>query len=198
MKQPKDSVIIWILIIFCLMLLTAQMLIAKPSHKHELIWDNLTKEQKQYAQIIFDKTQKSGYTLTMIALAWQESRLGEALENPNDPSAGVIHILLPTFLKINGKADTLKNRQMARELLINYPSVSIDTAIQVFTHFVRYHRPKKQELSIEEALEVYKKAIKSFNCGYKIDNPKCGRYYKDIMHHISMLEKIPIKNFIEE
>lgn len=195
MKPPKDSVIIWILIIICLVLLTTQMLVAKPSHKHELIWDNLTNEQKQYARIIWDRAKN--YRLTMIALAWQESRLGQSLENPKDPSAGIIHILLPTFLKINGKKDTPKNRQMARELLIAYPYVSIDTSILIFEHFLKYHAPKNKEiLDINEAIDVYKKSIKSFNCGYNINKEKCNRYYNDVMHHISMLEKIPIKNFI--
>lgn len=190
--KPSKDIIVWVGIIICALMLTIQMLYTMPSHKHQLIWDNLTKTQKQMAGLIYDRTSKKGYGLTMIALAWQESRLGQALENKADPSCGVIHILLPTYFALYKQQDTPQKRDEICKILKTHHYIAIDTALEVFEHFINYHTPKNKKLTIQDAAEIYKRAIQSFNCGYRVNTKTCLNYYSDVMAHIKQLEKIPI------
>lgn len=192
--RPTKDIAVWIGIIVCFIILIAQMLYSMPSHKHELIWNNLTKQQKEYAQLIYEVGYEHTLSLTLIAISWEESRLGLVQENRSDGkygSYGLMHILLETYMNLYKIKNTPENRERVKENLKKYPNINIDAAITILYHFRDYFAPKNSNdiVHLDEITRIYSSMIKAYNCGYNIKRPACDRYYKNVLHQIELLER---------
>ncbi|RTI48602.1 hypothetical protein C3I27_04060 [Campylobacter jejuni] len=112
--------------------------------------------------------------LTLIAIGWEESRLGEYPVNIQDPSCGITHIHLKTYMKMNNLQDTpfLRNKYCSQ--LIDNPALAIQTSINLLLYWKDYHKGD------------YSKMIKSYNAGFKTEQGK--RYYTKIQRTVQYMK----------
>lgn len=137
----------------------------------EFEWHNLNEKQKTFAKLIYRLVDDKDLRLTLIAIAWQESRLNEAPVNLQDPSCSAFHILIPVYLNQNGISDNAFNRNLHCGKLINDPVLSIRTAEKALKTWLKYH---KEDLN---------KAIQSYNGGYNYNSNAAQGYLKGILKH---------------
>lgn len=143
-----------------------------------LEWTNLNRQQRINAIEIYKIAKPYNLAETMISIAWQESRLGLIPINISDPSCGIHHINLKTFLRLKGKKDNPANRNYYCNRLIQDINLSTNTAIEVFNNFKDYHRGN------------YSKAIKSYNAGYNIKNRQAIEYAHSVQKNALKSKKI--------
>lgn len=147
----------------------------------ELLLENLDSTQRDNAFKIYKIAKPVGYEMTMIAIAWQESRLGKYPVNLQDPSCGAHHIHIYNFLKLKGIKDTSLNRNVYCSILINDIVLSTITALEMFLNFKKFHK------------DSYSKAIKSYNGGYQFANiakkaKQTEAYYRQVYKNVKYLE----------
>lgn len=145
-------------------------------NSEELQWDNLSEEQRLLARKIYYLTKPYDLELTMVAIAWQESRLGMVPINLQDPSCGVTHINLHTYLKLRKLSDTPYNRNWYCNRLINDLSLSVATSLEVLLWYKNYHKGN------------YSKMVKSYNAGFNINTKAADKYYKEVYHNVKILD----------
>lgn len=136
-----------------------------------LEWAKLTKEQRNNAKLIYMLIPHNEIALTMIAIAWQESRLGLVNINLHDPSCGLMHVHIRYYLIQNKIKDMPLNRNKYCSILIDDIVLNIDFGLQVFNRFLRHYKGD------------YHKAIKAYNAGYNINSKQADIYLKSILAH---------------
>lgn len=170
-----DPRLLLLLMVICIILLCQ---IAKGE---ELVWDNLTPKQKAIAQEIYFLAKPYNLELTLVSIAWQESRLGLIPINLQDPSCGVHHIHITYYLKQHKLKDTAHNRNKYCNALIEDIELSTASAIETLLFFKKYHKGN------------YSLMIKSYNAGFNTHLAQADTYYKQVYHNVKVL-----KNHIEE
>lgn len=148
-----------------------------------LKWEKLDEGQKETALKIYKLAKPSGYEMTMIAIAWKESRLGKYPINLQDPSCGAHHIQIVNYINLFKIKDTPLNRNIYCSKLIEDIAISTYTALEIFLTFKAFHKNN------------YSKAIRSYNAGYSLDNNKGMKYYEEVYNNVKELEKIREKIF---
>lgn len=133
---------------------------------HTLQWFELDETQKRNARLIYRLVDDLDKRLALIAIAWQESKLGEAPINLQDPSCGVFHMLAPVYLRQNNIADNSYNRNLYCGKLINDIVLSIRTAEKQLDYWLKVH---KNDLRL---------AIQSYNAGYNVGAG--AKYYEAV------------------
>lgn len=144
-----------------------------------LKWEKLTDEQRDVAKRIYEVAILHDLAETMIAIAWQESRLGKIAINLADrASCGVHHIHIKTYLWLNGIKNTITNQNYWCVELIKSPELSTISAITLFerakTHF-------KGD---------FNSAIKSHNAGYNINSTAANDYLKSVRAYMQDAKKV--------
>ena len=134
-------------------------------------WHNLNENQKKFARLIYKLVDDKDLRLTLIAIAWQESRLNEAPVNLQDPSCSAFHILIPVYLSQNNISDNAYNRNLHCGKLINDPVLSVRTAEKALNIWLKHH---KGDLN---------KAIQSYNGGYNYNSNAAKGYLNGILKH---------------
>lgn len=125
----------------------------------KLDWYELDREQQVNAMIIYEYAKPYDLAETMIAIAWQESRLGRIPINLEDKaSCGVHHVHIKTFLWQNNIKDTVTNRNKYCVALIKDVELSTENAIKFFLYAKKKHNGN------------HNKAIMSYNAGFKLEN----------------------------
>lgn len=111
---------------------------------------------------------------TLVAIGWEESRLGQYPVNIQDPSCGVTHIHLKTYIRMNNLQDTpfLRNKYCSQ--LIDNSALSIQTSIELLLYWRNYHKGD------------YAKMVKSYNAGFKVNQGE--RYYQKIRKTIQYMK----------
>lgn len=150
---------------------------------YEMIWENLNNAQREVAFRIYNVAKPLGLEMTMIAIAWQESRLGETPLNLQDPSCGAHHIQITNFLRLSGLKDTPLTRNIYCNNLIKDVELSTITAIEIFKTFRVFHKG------------AYDSAIKSYNGGYNFASSEAKRYatdkyYRQVYRNVKYLEAL--------
>lgn len=112
--------------------------------------------------------QESDLELTLMAIAWQESKAGKWLINISDPSFGVFHIV-PTGSKWE------QSREAQRLLDFEY---SITKAIEILQYWKTYHNGNWQKM------------VKSYNAGYNYNSDKAEEYLSKIQAKVRVLRKV--------
>ena len=143
-----------------------------------LEWSNLNKQQRINAIEIYKISKPHNLAETMISIAWQESRLGLIPINISDPSCGVHHINLKTFLRLKGKPDNITNRNYYCNRLIQDINLSTNTAIEVFNTFKSYHNGN------------HSLAIISYNAGFNTRNMQGIEYAHSVKKNMLKSKKI--------
>lgn len=100
-----------------------------------------------------------------------ESNDGEYLVNLSDPSCGITHININTYLRRHNILNTSFNRNKACQKLINNPKLAIANAIEELLFWKQYHC--KTTCNKEQ----YKNVIKSYNAGYSYTSNQAKEYY---------------------
>lgn len=100
-----------------------------------------------------------------------ESNDGKYLVNLADPSCGLTHININTYLKRHNIKDTSFNRNKSCQDLINNPQLAIANALEELLfwkeqHCSPYGCTKKE----------FQKVIKSYNAGWNYNSPKANEY----------------------
>lgn len=106
--------------------------------------------------------------LTLMAIAWQESKAGKYLMNLSDPSFGVFHI-------VPKGNDWEKSREAERLMDFEY---SISKTIEILEYWKKYHKGNWQN------------TIKSYNAGYNYNSKKADQYLSHIQAKVRVLRKI--------
>lgn len=140
----------------------------------KLEWNNLSEEQRMTAVAIYDIASKYNLAETMIAIAWQESRLGKIPINLEDKaSCGVHHIHIKTFLWLNNIPNTVTNRNIYCMELINDLALDVENAIKFF------------DFAKNKWNGDHNKAIMSYNAGFNLkNNEKAKQYHKYVKQYM--------------
>lgn len=135
-----------------------------------LDWDSLDHDQRVTAMTIYELAKPYDLAETMIAIAWQESRLGKIPINLEDKaSCGVHHVHIKTFLWQNKLKDTVQNRNVFCIELIKNVELSTENAIKFFQYAKKKHNGN------------HHKAIMSYNAGFNLkNNSKATKYLTDV------------------
>lgn len=144
----------------------------------ELVWDKLTEAQKQVAREVYSLGKPYNLGATLVSIAWQESRLGGYPINLQDPSCGVMHINVKTYLGLHKLKDTPYNRNWYCSRLINDVKLNVATAIEVLLWFKAYHKGS------------YNKMVKSYNAGFNTHLAQADNYYKQVYHNVKIVENL--------
>ncbi|MDU7692891.1 MAG: hypothetical protein E7K04_01410 [Helicobacter sp.] len=145
--------------------------------------EDFTKEQKRvlYDSYTFGESEKMG--LILAAIAWHESCAGKYNINFSDPSAGVFHIYIPNALRFKSLKDTVYNRNIMGQMLINDFDLSKTLALNELKLWNAQHRGN------------IKRIIKSYNKGnsWRRDKAKdalAERYYTEVNYKMRILKKV--------
>lgn len=149
-----------------------------------LKWESLSYEQRLTAVKIYNVAESYDLAETMIAIAWQESRLGLVPINLDDPSCGVFHFTAKTYLWQNGMKNTLHNRNVVCMNLINSVELSTENAIKYFLRMKKHFKGN------------HDKAIKSYNAGYKINSKRAKKYGEEVRAYMKD-SKVLVKDIRE-
>lgn len=144
----------------------------------ELKWEKLSEQQKNTARDIYRLGKPYNLENTLVAIAWQESRLGLVPINLQDPSCGVMHINVKTYLGLHKLKDTPYNRNWYCNRLLSDLHLTISTAIEVLLWYKNYHRGN------------YSKMVKSYNAGFNTHLPQADKYYKEVFHNVKILQTL--------
>ena len=136
---------------------------------HALTWHELNQKQKHTAKVIYRVVDDLDLRLALLAIAWQESRLGVASVNLQDPSCGVFHIHLKYYNQRYGLKDNDYTRNILCARLINDLVFSIREAKRHLRTWLVVHNGD------------FEKALKSYNAGYNVNAG--NDYYANIMKH---------------
>lgn len=152
---------------------------------NKLKWDELDTEQKALVTALYSLGKPHGLELVLPAIAFQESRLGKHPINLNDPSCGVTHINLNTYIKLLKLEDSSFLRNTYCSELVRDVDLSASVSIRVLKYFISYH---KGDISL---------AIKSYNAGFNYKSKRANAYLAKVnqaMQEIKAHEK-DIYNF---
>lgn len=100
-----------------------------------------------------------------------ESDDGKYLVNLNDPSCGITHININTYLKRHNIKNTSFNQNKACQDLINNPILAIANAIEELLFWKEYHC---KNICTKEQ---YRNVIKSYNAGFNYRTKKAQEYW---------------------
>lgn len=100
-----------------------------------------------------------------------ESDDGKYLVNLNDPSYGITHININTYLKRHNIKDTSFNQNKACQDLINNPILVIANAIEELLFWKEYHC---KNICTKEQ---YRNVVKSYNTGFNYKSKKAQEYW---------------------
>lgn len=100
-----------------------------------------------------------------------ESDDGKYLVNLNDPSCGITHININTYLKRHNIKNTSFNKNKSCQDLINSPRLAIANAIEELLFWKEYHC--KNICTREQ----YRNVIKSYNTGFNYKSKKAQEYW---------------------
>lgn len=100
-----------------------------------------------------------------------ESDDGKYLVNLNDPSCGITHININTYLKRHNIKDTSFNQNKACQDLINNPILAIANAIEELLFWKEYHC---KNICTKEQ---YRNVVKSYNAGFNYKSKKAQEYW---------------------
>jgi len=149
----------------------------------------LSKEQKDVARFVYEKGKPFDLGYTLVAIAWQESKLGKYPINLSDPSCGIMHVMPRFLIKRTKMKDTLWNRSRLCERLISDKSFSIAAAILELKYWQNYWKSRKVN-------RVWSHMVASYNQGFACDIN--SEYVKSIRKYIKRLrdkkEVLAIKN----
>ena len=101
-----------------------------------------------------------------------ESDDGKYLINLQDPSCGITHINIKTYMKRHNIRDTAFNRNKSCQDLINNHKLAIANAIEELLFWQEYHCDKNGCTN-----EQYQNMIKSYNAGWNFRSKKAKEYY---------------------
>lgn len=154
-----------IVLLFCLVSLFGE----------KLEWDNLNDEQRENAIKVYQIAKEYDLAQTMLAIAWQESRLGKIPINLEDKaSCGVHHIHIKTFLWQNNLKNTIASRNKYCAELIKDTELSTLNAIKYYKYALKKWKGNRQ------------KAVMSYNVGFDLVKYKTAgtKYYTNVKKHI--------------
>lgn len=132
----------------------------------------LTKEQLQLAYDILQLEQD----ITLVAIAYKESRLGQVSINLSDPSCGVFHTHLRFLLKSKNISYTLVNKNHICSKLLNL-SYSVEKTKEILTYFSNYY--KGNELKY---LQAYNSGFNLYTYTYAYDIINIRNKLKNTLH----------------
>lgn len=142
---------------------------------NSLEWDKLDDNQKENAIKVYQIAKEYDLAQTMLAIAWQESRLGKIPINLEDKaSCGVHHIHINTFLWQNNIKNTITSRNKYCVELIKDVELSTLNAIKYYKYALKKWKGNRQ------------KAVMSYNVGFDLKNTKTAseKYYKNVKKYI--------------
>lgn len=133
---------------------------------------NATQINKKELYVIIDRL-ASPYDLakTIKTLVYIESRNGLYLVNLQDPSCGVTHININTYMKRHNIQNTNFNRNKACADLMISPEWAILNAIEELEFWKKIHCKGKC------TNKQYQNVIKSYNTGWNYKSKKAQEYW---------------------
>lgn len=110
---------------------------------------------------------------TIKTLIYIESRNGLYPVNVNDPSCGVTHINIDTYMKRHKIKNTAFNRNKACSDLIESPKWAILNAIEELVFWKQIHCGKYKCTNAQ-----YRNVVKSYNAGWSYKGKKAQEYWE--------------------
>lgn len=112
---------------------------------------------------------------SVYAIAVVESEFGRYNINLKDPSCGITHININTYMKRHNLEDTVFNRNKACQDLINSPALSVANTIEELLYWQEQHC-KNNKCTQAQWLKVWA----SYNAGWNYDGKQGQTYARKI------------------
>ena len=164
-------------------------------------WDSLDSGQKKHAKYIYNIVQDKDVAIMMVAIAYQESRLGLTPVNLSDPGCGVFHTMMPIYLRKHKIKDTPLNRNIHCGKILHDKAIDYRTAFEGIEYWIGVHRNNKAKIAKLKPNQLTKKqklamnasitelVIRSYNKGFNYDVDFATKYYKSVASYISIVKR---------
>ena len=150
------------------------------SKEYQEQWDNMTKEERKNALLVYKMAAKDNLSLTATAISWEESQFGKIQKNYNPGSNTLDCGLFGNNSKtVANKIDKEHNNKVMKEIcsnLISNPNYSYKFFVNEIKTWEQVHKGKKN---------INKKILASYNGGYKGNNT----YAERVALRIKLLQK---------
>lgn len=150
--------------------------------KYKKDFRNLSSKQLDLAKEIAYKAKAYGLSLEAVAIAWQESNLGEYPINLQDPSCGPFHININTYVNRYNIKKTGFHKNRACSMLVNDIDVSVSAFIAEYEAWKVSHN-KRGNISSEFIL-------RSYNAGYNYNSEQAKVYAKHVLARMKAIEEL--------
>ena len=150
--------------------------------KYKKEFRNLSEKQVDIAREIYYKAKPYALSIEAVAIAWQESNLGEYPINLQDPSCGPFHININTYVNRYNIKKTGFHKNKACSMLVNDVDVSVSAFIAEFEAWKVSHN-KKGNTSTEHIL-------RSYNAGYNYNSEQAKNYAKHVLARMEAIKEL--------
>lgn len=127
---------------------------------------------KEYEALISNITKETGFIETIRTLIKIESNDGLYPINLQDPSCGLTHINLKSYMKRHEIKNTNFNRNKACADLVASPELAISNTLEELLFWKNVHCGRNKC-----DLKGYKNVIKSYNAGWNYKGKKAEEYW---------------------
>ncbi len=142
-------------------------------------WESLSDNQRKIAEWLYDRGEPHNLQLTLPAISWVESTLGEYRLNIRSGDLGIMQINYKTSENILGVTNYFKKAELHQRLIYD-DELNVTLSLDVLEHFKKVHK------------NDWKKMIMSYNIGNQKDekNLKKGlAYYKKVSYYLNILKR---------
>lgn len=140
-----------------------------------------TEQIKRLESLIDTLATPYNLNLTVKAIAWVESNMGQYNVNIGDPSCGITHIHLKFFMKAHEIKDTSFNRNLTCQKLLDNDELAIAAAIENLLYWKSIFCKNKVCTNAQ-----YQKVVKAYNVGFNINSAKATEYWKKVQREIKI------------
>lgn len=142
---------------------------------------SLDDNQRAVLLKIYINAKPFDWHLTMMSIAWKESKFGKYPINLQDPSCGVFHNLVDTVIKGNEYRKDSYTRNRVCSSLIDDFDFSFTEALRVLKYFENYWKSKNG------GRLWWSKSVASYNAGFSWRNG--DGYLEDIKKRVNVMKK---------
>ncbi len=142
-------------------------------------WKSLSDNQRKIAEWLYDRGEPHNLQLTLPAISWVESTLGQFRLNVRSGDLGIMQINYKTAENILGVTNYLKKAELHQRLIYD-DELNVTLSLDVLEHFKKVHK------------NDWKKVIMSYNIGNQKDDKNLKKgvaYYKKVSYYLNILQR---------
>lgn len=147
-------------------------------------FDKLSQQQLDVIHQVAERAYPFDMGYSAVAMAWQESNLGEWPIDIAGKSCGVFHKIIPNYMKDKKMTiNSFKTNVVCADFMND-----INLATSVYLDDMHYWKTSLQKRGYK-GKELWDMMFRSYNAGYRLENKDGIRYSKQVQARIQVLQK---------